>query len=93
MSQNLIQSARDQLGLSVIVIPKPVQLPVMRGAKSLKLNGVNVALRVHVNDYDLIKQVCAREGLTVGTFLRWCAVMSAADLEYIHTGKRPAVRC
>ncbi len=66
-----------------VTIPIPCDPPRARGIHSTQRFGQSVRARIHNDELELIEQEAAEVGVTVSAFIRWCAVMTAKELNRV----------
>jgi hypothetical protein len=74
-----------------VVVPRPIPLEHRRGVRNLNSHGAPLAVRIHVDDIDLLDAEAHVLGITRAAFIRWFAVLGAQELHYQRTRVRKDV--
>ena len=64
-----------------ITITAPTEIPRGFGPNATGKRGGNLRVRCTDNEYDLIHRESIKLGLTLGMYVRWCAVQVAHQLQ------------
>lgn len=75
-----------------LLLPYPIELPRQHGAMSLHSNGLPLSVRLHTDDYTLLREEAEWVGMKPSQLMRWFTVYGARELAYVRTGRSPEVR-
>jgi hypothetical protein len=73
---------------NMVTVPAPMPMEQRRGVRNLHSHGAPLAVRIHVDDIELLDAEAAILGVTRAAFIRWFAVLGAQALHQKRTGMR-----
>ena len=72
-----------------VLVPVPMNLPAKRGVFAQKDVDYPIAIRMTLNDRNIVIDEAKRLGMSMGAFIRWCSIQMARELAYNRSGERP----